>query len=540
MPLTNNFPNPTMNRKYDAVIVGAGHNGLVCGAYLARQGYKVCVLERRDLAGGAAVSEAVWPGYRVSVASYTMALLQPRIITELELAKYGYEVLTPPPMLHLFGNGRTLLMRADPARLAADMARFDTRDAEVYPAWRQYMLKLGKIIEQMLFEIPPDPADASLSARSKLLKFAWRYRDMGEQFHDICDLLTLSARDLLARWFRSEAMITALGFYASCGGATTSICEPGSASVLLRGFIRDHTTPAGPAGFIRGGMGSISEAIAASGRAHGMEVRCGAPVASVDLTGGRASGVTLTTGERIEAGCVISNVATKILFQQLLKPDSVSGEFLQRVSHIRDRSTVFKVNLALDRLPTFTDFDAADAGFAYPAQVRIGPSIEYLERAFDAAKYGEIAQRPPLVVITPSAVDPTVAPAGKHLISIFGQHAPYRLRDGDWDTHRPRLYETVLDTLAEHAPDIRECIDAAQVLAPVDIERIFALPGGHVHQGEISADQVFFKRPVRGAADYRTPVEGLYQCGASVHPGGGVTGVPGHNAAQVVMRHERR
>ncbi|MDR5823918.1 NAD(P)/FAD-dependent oxidoreductase [Caballeronia sp. LZ043] len=528
-----------MANQYDAVIIGAGHNGLVCGAYLARKGFKVCLLERRGLAGGAAVSEAVWPGYRVSVASYTMALLQPRIIEELELAKHGYEIIVPPPMTHLYGGGRSLIVRAEGPRLFEDIARFSAKDADAYSKYRAHMTKLGKLVADMLWEIPPDPADGALAARSRLLGFAWRFRDMGERFYDLYDVLTLSARDYLARWFESDEMITAMGFYASCGGAATSICSPGSAYVLLRGFIRDHTTPAGPAGFVRGGMGSISEAIAASGKAHGMEVRCDAPVASVEVKGERATGVRLASGELIEAGCVISNVATKVLFQQLVGAEHVPAEFRTRVAQIRDRSTAFKVNLALNRLPVFKDFDARAAGFDYPAQVRIGPSVEYLERAWDAAKYGEIAPHPPLVVMSPSVVDPGVAPEGKHLMSIFGQHAPYALREGSWDTQRERLVEIVLDTLAQYAPDIRECIDAAQVLSPVDLERIFALPGGHVHHGELSADQIFFRRPVRGAADYRTPVKGLYQCGASVHPGGGVTGVPGHNAAQVVMGCER-
>ncbi|MFT4067381.1 phytoene desaturase family protein [Paraburkholderia sp.] len=528
-----------MANRYDAVIIGAGHNGLVCGAYLARKGFKVCLLERRELAGGAAVSEAVWPGYRVSVASYTMALLQPRIIEELELARYGYEIVVPPPMLHLYGDGRSLVFRAEDERLSADIARFSEKDAEAYGRYRAYMTRLGKIVAEMLWEIPPDPADGTLAARSRLLGFAWRFRDMGEQFYDLYDVLTLSARDFLAHWFESDEMITAMGFYSSCGGAATSIGSPGSAYVLLRGFIRDHTTSAGPAGLVRGGMGTISEAIAASGAAYGMEVRCNAPVAAVEVKGGRATGVRLASGEVIEAGCVISNVATRVLFQQLVDARHVPSEFLSRVAQIRDRSTAFKINLALSRLPTFSDFDPEAAGFAYPAQVRIAPSVDYLERAWDAAKYGEISPRPPLVVLSPSAVDPSVAPTGKHLMSIFGQHAPYALREGTWDTQRERLYEIVLGTLSGCAPDIRDCIDDAQVLSPVDLERIFALPGGHVHHGELSADQIFFRRPVRGAADYRTPIRGLYQCGASVHPGGGVTGVPGHNAAQVVMRSER-
>lgn len=520
---------------YDAVIIGAGHNGLTCGAYMARQGKRVCVLERRDIIGGAAVSEAVWPGYKVSVASYTMALLQPRIIEELELARYGYEIVKPTPMIHFYGNGRSLMFGDNPAQVTADISRYSGADAQAYPRYREHMVRLGKIVEQMLWETPPDPADASLGGRMRLLKFAWGHRNIGQQFYDLYDVLTLSARDYLARWFESDEMICALGFYTSCGGAATSICSPGSAYVLLRGFIRDHATAAGPAGFVKGGMGAISGAIAASGQAHGMEIRCGVAVKSVNVQNGQATGVTLESGETINATCVISNAATKILFQKLIAPAHVPADFLTRVSQIRDASTAFKVNLAMNRLPTFTDFSPAQAGFAYPAQVRIGPSVDYLEHAFDAAKYGRIAPRPALVMLTPSVVDPSVAPAGKHLVSIFGQHAPYTLREGNWEDMRASLYETVLDTLSAYAPDIRACIDDAQVLSPADLERIFALPGGHVHHGELSADQIFFRRPVQGASDYRTPIKGLYQCGASVHPGGGVTGVPGHNAAHVVL-----
>ena len=524
-----------MAQTYDAIIIGAGHNGLVCGAYLARAGKRVCVLERRDIAGGAAVSEAVWPGYKVSVASYTMALLQPRIIEDLKLARYGYEIVRPTPMIHLYGNGRSLMFGDDAAQVTADMARYSAADAQAYPQYREHMTRLGKVVAEMLWEIPPDPAATSLAERVRLLKFAWRYRKMGQQFYDLYDILTLSARDFLGRWFESDEVICALGFYTSCGGAATSLCSPGSAYVLLRGFIRDHSTRAGPAGFVKGGMGAISNAIAASGQAHGMEVRCAAPVASVNVSNGRATGVTLQSGETLDASCVISNAASKVLFQKLVAPEHVPAAFLQRVAQIRDGSTAFKVNLAMNRLPVFTDFDPAKAGFSYPAQVRIGPSVDYLEQAFDAAKYGRIAPHPALVVLTPSVVDPSVAPAGKHLISIFGQHAPYALREGNWEEARSTLYENVLNTLSEYSPDFRDCIDDAQVLSPADLERIFSLPGGHVHHGEISADQIFFRRPVQGAADYRTPVRALYQCGASVHPGGGVTGVPGHNAAQVIL-----
>lgn len=523
------------SQAYDAVIVGAGHNGLVCGTYLARKGLRVCVLERRHIIGGAAVSEAVWPGYRVSVASYTMALLQPRIIQDLELAKYGFEVIKPTPMVHFYGNGKTLMLGDLDAGLSAAIRKLHPDDLQGYIDYREHMTRVGKVIGGMLWEVPPDPGSTTLSERARIIKFAFKYRSLGQQVYDIYDILTLSAFDYLKRWFKSDEMITALGFYATCGGANTSLMAPGSAYVLLRGFIRDHTTSAGPAGFVRGGMGTISESIAAAGKAVGMEVRCNVEVDQIVVNNGMATGVRLKNGETIAARRVISNVATKVLFQQLVPDRDTSAQFKKNVSFIRDRSTAFKVNLALNRLPTFKDFDAKAAGFDYPTQARIAPSVAYLERAYDASKYGEISSKPALVVLTPSVLDPTVAPSGKHLISIFGQHAPYQLAQSNWEDMRETLYETVLSTLEEYVPDIRACIDDAQVLSPADIERIFNLPGGHVHHGELSMDQIFFRRPVQGAADYTTPIKNLYQCGASVHPGGGVTGVPGYNAAQVIL-----
>ena len=523
------------SQAYDAVIIGAGHNGLVCGTYLARRGLKVCVVERRHIIGGAAVSEAVWPGYRVSVASYTMALLQPKIIQELELAKYGFEVIKPTPMVHFYGNGKTMVFGDLDENLSTAIGNLHPDDVQGYKDYRAHMAGLGRVVSGMLWDVPPDPASTALAERAKLLKLAYKYRGLGQQVYDLYDVLTLSAYDFLRRWFKSDEMITALGFYTACGGACTTVMAPGSAYVLLRGFIRDNTTSAGPAGFVRGGMGTISESIAAAGKAAGMEIRCNAEVDTVIIEGGAAVGVRLKGGETIRAKRVISNAATKVLFQKLVSEAAVSDEFRKNVSFIRDQSTAFKVNLALNRLPTYKDFDAKSAGFDYPTQARIAPSVAYLERAYDAAKYGEISPKPPLVILTPSVLDSSVAPEGKHLISIFGQHAPYRLAKGDWDERRAELCEIVLSTLEEHMPDIRECIDDAQVLSPADIERTFGLPGGHVHHSEISMDQIFFRRPVRGAADYRTPIKNLFQCGASVHPGGGVTGVPGYNAAQVIL-----
>lgn len=525
-----------MSKAYDAVIIGAGHNGLVCGAYLARAGHKVCVLERRHLIGGAAVTEELWPGFKVSTAAYTMALLQPRIILELELKKHGFEVITPTPMFQPIEGDRHLTFYSDMERTCAGIARFSQKDADAYPRYRQHMLAVASVVRRLLWEIPPEPASRRPAEIFRLLRFAWRYRDIGERFYDVYDVMTLSAYDLLSRWFESEELKAALGFYAAGGGANSGMKSPGSAYVLLRGFVRDHETEAGGPGFVRGGMGMISNAIADSGRAHGMEIRTDSEVASIAIDKGRATGVVLKSGETVRGRTVIANASAQTTFLKLVDPAELTADFVSDVRKIRVESTSFKVHLGLRRLPTFRHFNSALQGFAYPAQVRIGPSVDYIEQAYDDSKYGRFSRRPVMTVMTPSVVDSTLAPPGMHLISIFAQHAPYTLRGRNWDDARDELYETVLAALCEFAPDIRDCIVHKQVLTPLDYERIFDLPHGHIHHGELSADQIFFRRPVRKYGSYDTPVAGLYQCGASVHPGGGVTGVPGHNAAQVVLR----
>jgi phytoene dehydrogenase-like protein len=524
-----------MKTSYDAVIVGGGHNGLVCGAYLSRAGKKVLVLERRHLVGGAAVTEELWPGYRLSTASYTMALLQPRVILDLELPRHGYKVLKPPPMFMPLEGGRCIVWHDDLARTCEQIAAISPRDAQAYPKYREHMKGLGHAFRELMFEAPPEHEPEGFAGAMQLAKLGWRHRGLSDRLYDLYDAMTLSAYDYLARWFESDEMRAALGFYAAGGGANSGIKSPGSAYVLLRGFIRDHTTEAGGAGFVQGGMGAISNAIAASGQAHGMQVRTDAPVARVVVENGRATGVVLESGERIDARIVISNASAQTLFRKLVDPKHLPAPFLDEVAHIRDESTVFKLNLALRDLPKFKGFDPTGHGFAYPAQVRIGPTTDYIERSFDPAKYGDFARRPVMTLITPSVLDTTVAPPGKHVMSIMGQHAPYHLRGRSWDEARGELRQATLDTLEEFAPGFTSTIEHEQLLTPVDFERIFDLPHGHVHHAELSADQVFFRRPVRHSAGYRTPVRGLFQCGASTHPGGGVTGLPGHNAAKAIL-----
>ncbi|MEO9338367.1 NAD(P)/FAD-dependent oxidoreductase [Mesorhizobium sp. SB112] len=525
-----------MAETFDAVIVGGGHNGLVCGAYLARAGVKVCILERRGLVGGAAVTEEVWPGYKVSTASYIMGLLQPKVILDLELQKYGYEVLDTPSTVFPLGNGETFTNWGSIDRFCAEITKFSEKDAKAYPAYRDHLLGLAPFLKQLLFETPVDPGAKSPRDLAKLAQFVWRFRKIGSKFYDIYDLLTLSAYDYLSRWFEADEVKLVLGFFAGGGGGNSSLRSPGSAYMLVRSVVRDQNTPAGPSGLIKGGMGEISNAIRRSGEAHGMVVRTDAPVEKILVKNGSAYGVQLADAEAIHAKIVIANANAKTTFLKLLSKDALPAPFVKQIEDFRTESTVFRINLALDGLPAFPS--ASPNG--YPVQLTIGPSVDYMDQAHDDGRYGRISENPFLIVKTPSVVDPTLAPAGHHVMNIFGGHAPYTLREGDWDSRREELYDTVMKVLREYSPDLEKRILHRQILTPLDLERIFDLPNGHVHHGEISTDQIFFRRPAAQYADYRTPVKNLYICGASAHPGGGVTGVPGHNAARVILSERRR
>ncbi len=530
-----------MARGFDAVIVGAGHNGLVCGAYLAKAGLRVCVLEKRPVIGGAAATEELWPGYRVSTASYIMGLLQPRIILDLELARFGYEIIAPTPLVQPFPDGRHIVFWPDPGRLGAEFAKFSARDAEVFPEYRRHMMRLGALVQRLLWETPFELKLHRPQDLYGLLRFMWRYRDAVGDFPEIWRLLTMSAFDYLQRWFTSEAVKLAIGFYAAGGGGQrASMKTPGTAFMLARSYIRNNDTPAGGTGFVRGGMGGISEAIAASGRSHGLEVRTGATVVAIRVKAGRAAGVVLESGEEIDAPLVIANASARTTFLELIEPAALPPRFLSDLRKLRARSTGFKVHLAMDRLPAYRTFDAASLGFSYPTQVRLAPDIDYMEAAFAEAESGSNARRPYLTIMVQSVVDPGMAPPGKHVIGIYGGHAVSEAAPGDQDRLRTEMLERVLAVFGEYATDVTEPILHSQTLMPWDFERIFGLPGGHVHHFDMSADQMFWMRPAPGYARYRSPIRGLYMCGASVHPGGGVTGVPGHNAAQAVLGDMKR
>ncbi|MBM4219829.1 MAG: NAD(P)/FAD-dependent oxidoreductase [Gammaproteobacteria bacterium] len=520
--------------RYDVVIIGAGHNGLTCGAYLARAGLKTLVLERRGVIGGAAVTEEFAPGFRTSTFSYLMSLLHPKVIRDLELRELGLTVLPATDLFCPIGSDNHIIMSGDVARTAREFSRFSRHDGAVYAEFDAYLNEAADVVRELLFDTPIDPSRRDFKGLRELAAFAWKYRRIGGKFYRIVDLLTMSADDYLARWFEHGVTRAVLGYYCSIGtfaGPKT----PGSAYVVLHHLMGEHVG-AGGWGFIRAGMGAISEAIAAAGRQHGLETRTGADVTKIEVTGGRAARVVTATGDAFEARAVVSNVSCKVLFDRLVEPAELPPEFLKHIRGYRTFSTAFKINVAAEAPPRFTAFEPARCGFAAPNYVHIGPDVDYLQAAYEDACQGRWSRRPFVTAVVPTTVDDTLAPKGKHVINLFGGHAPYELKGATWGTERAAFLKNVYDTIDELAPGFSGGVIADQLLLPPDIERIINTPQGHIFHGELSLEQLFFQRPAPHYSDYRSPVRGLYQCGSSTHPGGGVSGIPGHNAAREILR----
>jgi phytoene dehydrogenase-like protein len=526
-----------MAEKYDAIVIGGGHNGLTCGAYLAKAGLNTLVLERRDVIGGAAVSQEIVPGFTFSVFSYLMSLLHLKVIADLDLRSHGFEVLPASDMFSPLPDGRHILFSDSVAKSQKSFATFSKHDAEIYPAFDRYITESANVVRKMLLETPVDPTKRDWRSFRENAKFFWKYRKIGDQFYRLIDLLTMSADDYLSRWFESDVVKAVLAYYTGIGtfaGPKT----PGSAYIIMHHIMGEHAG-AGGWGFVRGGMGSISKAIARSGEKFGLKIRTDAEVASIDTAAGRVTGVTTADGARYEAPIVASNVSCKITFLKLLPESVLPAEFVQEIRGYRTFATSFKINIACERLPQYKAFDAGACGFPYPTYTHIGPDIDYLERAYEEAKHGDWSKEPFITPVAPSFVDDTVAPPGKHVVHLFGGHAPYKLRNKVWETEKDACAKNVLRKVDEYAPGFSDGIIGMQVLTPPDIERIIGSPQGHIFHGELSAEQLFFKRPVPHYADYRSPIRGLYQCGSSAHPGGGVGAVPGHNAAREILRDRR-
>ena len=525
-----------MSQHHDVVIIGGGHNGLVAAAYLTRAGRKVLVLERRDLVGGCAVTEEVWPGYRVSTAAYLTSLLDAKVIRELELERFGYQVdAKDPAFFSPFPDGRHMFMWQDQKRTLEEIAKFSRRDAERYPAYEEHLEGLARVVESLLLVTPPPFPARGLGDAIEYFKLAARVRRLaGRDLAGLVKIFTQSASDFLDEWFESEELKVTLatdGVIGANGGPRS----PGTAYILMHHCMGGVAGKRGLWGFVRGGMGAVSESMAASARHAGATIRTGAPVAKILVRGGRASGVVLENGDEIEASTVVSDVDPRRTFLGLVEEKELPPEFVGAIRRFRSEGTSLKINLALDGLPDFRALPGTP-GPQHRATMHICPSVEYVERAWDDAKYGRPSERPMLELTIPTMYDPSLAPEGKHIMGIFLQYAPYRLRESDWDSTRDGFADRVINLIEEYAPNIKSIVLNRQVITPLDMERTFGLTGGNIFHGEMSLDQMFVMRPVAGWARYRTPIRGLYLCGSGTHPGGGVTGAPGHNAAREILR----
>jgi phytoene dehydrogenase-like protein len=522
--------------KYDVIIVGGGHNGLVTAAYLARAGRKVLVLEKRELVGGCAVTEEIWPGYKVSTASYLTSLFQDRIIRDLELDRFGYKVdAKDPAFFSAFPDDRHLFMWQDRAKTVAEIAKFSKRDADVFPAFEDHLERISRVVEGLLLTTPPEFPPVGVGDFIDYLKLAAKMRGLSpKEIVGMVKVFTESAADLLDEWFESEEIKVTLatdGVIGANGGPRS----PGTAYILLHHVMGGVGGHRGLWGFVRGGMGGVSNAIADSGRSKGVEIRVNAPVKSIRLENGRARSVVLENGDEIEAAIIASNLTPQLTFLNLVESRHLPGDFLDSIRKYRSQGTSCKINLALSGLPNFRAYPG-DNGAQHRTTMHICPSIEYIERAWDDAKYGKPSHSPMIEMTIPTVYDPSLAPPGKHIMGIFLQYAPYTLRDSHWDELREPFAYRVFDLIEEYAPGFRSLIIDKQVLTPLDLERRFGLTGGNIFHGEMSLDQMFVLRPVAGCARYKTPIKGLYLCGSGTHPGGGVMGAPGYNAAREILK----
>jgi len=535
---------------HDIIIIGGGHNGLVCAAYLAQAGLKVLVLERRDIVGGAAVTEEFHPGFRNSVASYTVSLLNPKVIRDLDLHRHGLRIVERKVSNFLPLPGGDYFMSA-PGITQQQAARFSKRDAERLPEYERRLEVIADVVRDLLLEQPPNLIERGLV---RAVEEALRGARLGGRLNkldltakrDLLDLFSKSAGDWLDGWFESDPVKALFGF-DSIVGNFASPYTPGSAYVLLHHVFGEVNGKKGLWGHAIGGMGAITQAMAACCRARGVEIRTGVAVKALilrDDAGGTANspartpavqGVVTESGERLLAKAVVSNLNPKLLFERIVPPGAVPADFRERISRYRVGSGTFRMNVALSELPRFTA--KPEAGDHMTAGIIIAPSLAYMDRAYDDARAFGWSREPIVEMLIPSTLDDTLAPPGKHVASLFCQHVQPQLSGGrSWDNHREEVADLMIATVNKHAPGFANSVLGRQIMSPLDLERTFGLIGGDIMHGALSLDQLFSARPVLGHGDYRTPIAGLYMCGSGTHPGGGVTGAPGHNAAKVVAR----
>lgn len=523
---------------YDAIIIGGGHNGLTHAAYLARAGKKVLVLERRHVLGGAAVTEEVFPGFKFSVCSYVVSLLRPEIIRDLDLPRHGLEILPLDGTFTPMPNGDYLWRVNDHGKTYREIARHSRLDADAYEDFGKAMQPMCHFVKPILNMVPPDPTSLNSKDLSTLLFMAQRFQKLASNDrYNLVQLMTMSAADFLDQWFETDvlkATMSASGII----GTFLGVRSPGTAYVLLHHYMGEIDGAFRAWGFARGGTGGISNAIAEAALEAGVEIRKEAAVAKIIVKDGRATGVVLANGDELYAKVISSSVDPRHTFIEFIDNGNLPGDFVNEVKRYKFRGSSGKVNLALDALPDFKCLPGEGAHLR--GAISISPTVEYMERAYDEAKYGMFSSRPYIDMVIPSLTDPSVAPPGKHVLSCFVQYAPYKLKPGlNWDQLRDDFGNTVIDTISEYAPNLKNIILHKQVLTPLDLEREWGLSEGNIFQGELSFEQLFFLRPAPGWARFRTPIKNLYMCGSATHPGGGIMGAPGRLAALEVLKNLR-
>ncbi len=520
--------------KYDVIVIGAGHNGLVNAAYLARAGKRVLVVEKRHLVGGATVTEEIYPGFKFTVFSYVVSLLRPEIIEELELARHGFHLLPLDGTVTPLPDGNYLARWHDSAQTRLELQRFSRKDADAYPQFGVHMHHMARAVRDFLSMHPPEPSSFKPSDLKGLADLARHFQNLGpKHFYDLVRLMTMSAADYLDEWFETEplkATMSASGIIGTPLGPRST----GSAYVMLHHYMGEIDGVSRSWGFPRGGMGSVVDAIASAAKSFGAEIRLEAPISRVMVSNGKATGVVLENGEEIGSEVVATSLDPKLAFLKHIESGQLDNDFLEGVRRYKIRGSSGKVNLALGELPNFTCLPGD--GPHYRGSISISPSPDYMERAYDDYKYGNFSRRPYIDIIFPSKLDPSMAPPGKHVMSCFVQYAPYHLKEGTWEEKREAFGDAVVDAIAEYAPNLKNAIEYRQVVSPWDTEQMVGLTEGNIFQGELSPDQLLFLRPVPGWAQYRTPIRNLYLCGSGAHPGGGVMGAPGKLAAETMLK----
>ena len=529
------------SRSFDAIIIGAGHNGLVAAAYLAKAGVKVLVVERREMVGGAAVTEEIFPGFKFSRAAYVQSLFRPTIIDELRLVDHGFAVIARNPSSFTpLPDGRFLLLGPDPQLNYQEIKKFSARDADAFPHYEAMLGRITRFVEPMLDMAPPDLAAAGWKARVEtmgdLTRLGWRAVKLGKDLLPLLEMLAAPASRILDRWFESEPLKSTLATDAIIG-AMASPSTPGSGYVLLHHMMGQVDGARGMWGYVRGGMGSLTQAIAAAARAHGATILTGRPVATIVTEEQRATGVVLEDGTTIRARVVLSNADPKVTFLQLIPAQCLPDSFRDRISSMDFSSGVTKINVALDHLPSFTAQPGHAPGPQHYGTIHLVSAMEEIEAAFRDALAGGPSRRPVIEMTLPSSLDPTLAPPGKHVMSLFVQYTPYTLAHGTWDDPgiKDAFADRAFQLIEEFAPGFTASVLARDILSPLDLERTFGLTGGNIFHGAMGLDQLFWLRPAPGWSRYRTPIENLYLCGAGAHPGGGIIGAAGRNSALAVL-----